>query len=209
MSSIKPEASEMTKQLLRSALVATSLFGLLLAAWLHLGGNVAVAAHASPAPFTLCKSTYALCTTARCTPIAGRAGSVSCGCTVHAGYSAATTTCRAVQETSAGRLIVSRYYPVEAYAICSNDRPWANCLDSPCLIDKQDPSKATCTCTVAKNQNPYVIVTNRYTKSTCTTGIISSATVQGGEQISNFIRAQKLIPPFTTKILNSPPPSPF
>lgn len=190
----------------KSGLVGTGLFWLLLAAWPQLGANVAAAANASPTPFMLCKSTYALCTTARCTSIAGNARSVSCGCSVHTGYSAATTACRAVQQTSAGESISSRYYPVKAFAICSNDRPWANCLDSPCVIDKNDPSKATCTCTIAKNQNPYVIVTNKYRKSTCTTGIISSATVRAVEQISNFIQAQNLILPFTIKVLNSPSP---
>jgi hypothetical protein len=103
---------------------------------------------------------------------------------------------------------VSRYYPVKAYAICSNGRPWANCLDSPCFIDKKDPSRAACTCSIVKNQDSYVIVTNKYGKSTCTTGIVSSAAVRDSERISNFIQAQKLIPPFTTKVLNSPPPSP-
>lgn len=186
--------------------MATGLFCLLLAARPHLSAHVAAAANASPAPFTLCKSTYALCTTARCTPIAGRARSLSCGCSVHAGYSAATAACQAVRQTNAGGSIVSRYYPVKAYAVCSNDRPWANCLDSPCLIDKKDPSKATCTCTIAKNQNPYVIVTNEYGKSTCTEGIISSATVAAIEQISNFIKTQNLLPPSTAKVLNSPSP---
>jgi hypothetical protein len=200
------ERHVMTNRLIISALLATGLSCLLLAAPRHLGANVAAAATASPALFTLCKSTYALCTTARCMPIAGHAGSVSCGCSVHTGFSAATTACRAVQQTYAGRSIVSRYYPVKAYAICANARPWANCLDSPCLIDKKDPSKATCTCTIAKNQTPYVIVTNRYSKSTCTTGIISSATVAGSERISNFIQEQRLIPPFTIKVLNSPSP---
>ena len=200
------ERHEMTNRLTRSALVTTGLFCLLLAARPHLGANAVVAATTSPAPFTLCKSTYALCTTARCTPTAGHAGSISCGCSVHTGYSAATTACRAVQQTNAGRSIVSRYYPVKAYAICANGRPWANCLDSPCLIDKRDPSKATCTCTIAKNQHPYVIVTNKYSKSMCATGIISSATVQASERISNFIQEQRLMPPFTIKVLNSPSP---
>jgi hypothetical protein len=196
----------MTNRLLRAAIVATSLFCVLLAARSHLSARVAGAANASPAPFTLCKSTYALCTTARCTPIAGHAGSLSCGCSVHTGYSAATTVCRAVRQTNAGGSIVSRYHPVKAYAVCSNDRPWANCLDSPCLIDKKDPSKATCTCTIAKNQNPYVIVTNKYRKSTCTEGIVSSATLAAIGQISNFIQTQNLIPPSTIKVLNSPSP---
>jgi hypothetical protein len=159
--------------------------------------------------FTVCKSTYALCTTAACTAIAGQKGNLNCPCSVHTGYSGGTTACKPVQHTAAGSLIYSRYYPVKAYAVCSNNRPWAWCLDVPCLIDKHDPSKANCTCTVVKNQNPYVIVTNKYNpKTTCTTGIISSATVSGITQISNFIKSKNLIPPFTIKVLNTPPPSP-
>lgn len=158
--------------------------------------------------FTLCKSTYALCTTAACTPVAGQSGKLNCPCSVHTGYSAGTKACQPVAHTSAGDTIYSRYYPVKAYAVCSNARPWAWCLDVPCVIDKRDPSKANCQCTTVKNQNPYVIVTNAYTKSTCSTGIISSATVSGITQISNFIKAQHLIPPFTIKVLNSASPSP-
>jgi hypothetical protein len=162
----------------------------------------------SPAPFTLCKSTYALCTTAACTPVAGQKGNLRCPCSVHTGYSAGTKACQPVAHTTAGDAIFSRYYPVKAYAACSNSRPWAWCLDAPCVIDKNDPSKATCTCTATTNQNPYVIVTNAYTKSTCSTGIISSATVSGIQQITKFIKSQNLLPRFSTKVLNSPPPSP-
>jgi hypothetical protein len=158
--------------------------------------------------FTVCKTTYALCTTAACTPIAGQKGNLNCPCSVQTGYSGGTKACQPVKHTSAGDLVYSRYYPVKAYAVCSNNRPWAWCLDVPCLIDKKDPSKANCTCTVVTNQNPYIIVTNKFTKSTCTTGIISSATVSGVTSISNFIKSKNLIPPFTIKVLNSPPPSP-
>jgi hypothetical protein len=156
--------------------------------------------------FTVCKSTYALCTTASCEPVPGQKGNLLCGCSVQKGYSGGTHSCKPVQHTAAGDLIYSRYYPVKAYAVCSNSRPWAWCLDVPCLIDKHHPSRASCTCTVVKNQNPYVIVTDRYTKSTCTTGIISSATVQGITQISNFIQSKHLLPPFTIKVLNTPQP---
>lgn len=156
--------------------------------------------------FTACKSTYALCTTASCKPIPGQKGNLLCGCSVQTGYSGGTHACKAVQHTVAGDLIYSRYYPVKAYAECSNSRPWAWCLDVPCLIDKNHPSRASCTCTVTKNQNPYVIVTDKSTKSTCTTGIISSATVQGITEISNFIQSQHLLPPFTIKVLNTPKP---
>lgn len=158
------------------------------------------------ASFTACKSTYALCTTASCKPIPGQKGNLLCGCSVQRGYSAGTHACKAVVHTSAGQLIYSRYYPVKAYAECSNSRPWAWCLDVPCLIDKNHPTRAACTCTVVTNQNPYVIVTDKYTTSTCTTGIISSATVQGITEISNFIQSKHLLPPFTIKVLNTPQP---
>lgn len=156
--------------------------------------------------FTLCKSTYALCTTASCKPIPGQKGNLLCGCSVHTGYSAGTHSCASVRHTAAGDLIYSRYYPVKAYAMCSNARPWAWCLDVPCLIDKRDPSHASCTCTVVENQNPYVIVTDKYTKSTCTAGIISSATVQGITEINNFIQSKHLLPTFTVKVLNPSKP---
>ncbi|MFZ0681450.1 MAG: hypothetical protein WAM84_01060, partial [Candidatus Cybelea sp.] len=71
------------------------------------------------------------------------------------------------------------------------------------FLQQQQPKAA---CTIAKNRSPYVIVTNKYSKSTCTTGIISSATVAESERISNFIQEQRLIPPFTIKVLNSPSP---
>jgi len=174
-----------------------------------MGESLAATTATNATNFTACKSTYALCTTAACTPIAGQKGNLNCPCSVHTGYSAGTKACQPIKHTAAGELIYSRYYPVKAYAVCSNDRPWAWCLDVPCLIDKSDPSKANCTCTVAKNQNPYVIVTSHYNpKTTCTTGIISSATVSGITQISNFIQSKHLIPPFTIKVLNTPPPSP-
>lgn len=156
--------------------------------------------------FTLCKSTYALCTTATCTRTAGYKGTLSCVCRVRSGYSAGTKACQAIHHTSAGTVIYSRYYPVKAYAVCSNARPWAWCLDAPCLIDKHDPSKAHCTCTEVESKKSYVIVTNAYTKATCSTGIKSSATVSGIRQISHFIKAEHLIPVLTTTVVNNPPP---
>ncbi len=38
--------------------------------------------------FKVCKSTYALCTTAPCTPVAGSKDTVACACEVKIGYSA-------------------------------------------------------------------------------------------------------------------------
>jgi hypothetical protein len=206
----------MTRRLSSLLLPVTGSFGvLLLATNFNPGVMRAVAADAastaSPAPFTLCRSKYALCTSAPCTPVAGKPEMVSCKCRVHDGYSAATAACQTAEQTSTGNLM-SRYFPVTGYlAACSNSRDWAWCLDKPCEIDKNDPSKADCACSVVKNLGTYVIGTTKigtseYTKSTCTTGIISSATIQQIEQISDFIASQKQIPVPPLEILYSPSP---
>jgi hypothetical protein len=126
--------------------------------------------------FKLCESTYALCTTAPCTPVAGTKDTVSCTCDVRTGYSAGQEACQDVVGTSEGKQVRSRYSPVKSYAVCTNDRDWAWCLDKPCVVDKSNPAKAACACTSMKNKGPYVIVTDTFTPTTCTTGIISSAT---------------------------------
>ncbi len=43
--------------------------------------------------FFACKSTYALCTTAACTPIPGKTDVVSCQCNVETDYSAGLKPC--------------------------------------------------------------------------------------------------------------------
>jgi hypothetical protein len=163
-----------------------------------------IAAFAEGDGFKLCASTYALCTTAPCTPAPGKENAVSCACEVKTGYSAGQQDCQKETKTDAGVEIRSRYFPVKSYAVCTNDRPWAWCLDKPCIIDKDDPTKANCACTAVKDQGPYVIVTDTYTDTTCTTGIISSATVTQITDVTNFIKASKALKPYDIKVLNSP-----
>jgi hypothetical protein len=107
---------------------------------------------------------------------------------VKTGYSAGTEPCQGKVETANGTQVRSRYYPVKSYAVCTNDRPWAWCLDKPCIIDKNDPTKAACACTSVKEEGNYVIVTSKYAASTCTTGIISSATVTQIDQVTDFLK---------------------
>lgn len=152
--------------------------------------------------FVLCKSTYALCTTAKCTPIPGKKDTVSCACDVKTGYSAGQKACQEPKETAEGTQVHSRYYPVKAYAVCSNSRPWGWCLDKPCTIDKNDPSKASCACTLVKNQGPYVVVTDTYNKSTCTTDVWSSATVTQIDQVTDFLKEQDQLKPFPIDVIN-------
>jgi hypothetical protein len=153
--------------------------------------------------FKVCTSTFARCTIAPCDPIAGNANQVACHCTVNHGYSAGQAACQGVKDTAAGLEIRSRYYPVHSYAVCSNNRPGAWCLDEPCLIDKNNPAAALCTCDAVKNLGDYVIVTDDYTPATCTTGVISSATVQQSKQITGYLKTKSnMLAPFDIQVLN-------
>lgn len=155
--------------------------------------------------FTLWKGTFALCTVAPCTAIPGSSNEVACSCTVNTGYSAGQQPGQPVKATATGQQIRSRYYPVKSYVICDNDRPWAWCLDKPCVISKNNPNAATCTCDAVKNLGAYVIVTNAFTPAACTTGIISSATVQQITQITDFLKEKgSQLPPFPIQVLNPP-----
>lgn len=144
----------------------------------------------SSASFTVCSSTYALCTGSPCTPVADVPGFDSCNCDVKTGYSAGQAPCQNVQDTGEAQAVFSRYYPITSYMPCSNDRPWANCLDSPCLINKGDPSKATCICTEMKNQGTYIFYSSsgQYTSTSCNTGLYSLATVDGANQITEYLQ---------------------
>ena len=159
-----------------------------------------VAASPSPPPFTVCPGTYALCTTAQCQLINGK---MSCACDVKQGYSAGTNSCSVppVAPPKPGDSIPSRYYPIKSMAICSNSRPWASCLDAPCTVDK-DPSKATCNCVESPPPSgSYVVVTDSYSASTCTTSIWSSATVVAVNEITAFLKTSEHLKSFPIKIV--------
>jgi hypothetical protein len=144
-----------------------------------------------------------LCTTAPCQAITGKEDTVSCACEVKTGYSLGMKPCQTAVDTIEGKQIVSRYFPIKSYAIWDNDRPWANCLDSPCIVDKGDPSKASCACPVVKGAGPYVVVTESYTDSTCTTDLWSSATVIDANKVTDFLKTNADLKPFEVKVLNS------
>lgn len=152
--------------------------------------------------FKVCESTYALCTTAACTPIPGDDDTVSCACDVKTGYSAGEEPCTQEVATSEGKQISSRYYPIKSYVACANDRPWAWCLDKPCIVDENNPTKASCACTVTKDQGPYLVVTDTYTDTTCTTKMWSSAIVAGVNQLTDFLKTSDNLKPFDIKVLN-------
>ena len=164
--------------------------------------SLALASGAHAQDLKVCDSTFALCTVAWCDPIPGNDKQVSCHCTVNKGYSAGAEACSGIQQTPEGQQIRSRYYPVKSYAVCSNNRPWAWCLDKPCIIDKNNPEAAACKCDVVKDLGAYVIVTSNYMPTTCTTGVISSATVTQIDQATESLKKAKVLEPFPIQVLN-------
>jgi hypothetical protein len=76
-------------------------------------------------------------------------------------------------------------------------------LDKPCIIDKNNPEAAMCACNVVRNLGDYVVVTSAYTLATCTTGVISSATVEQITEVTDYLKSKtKLLHPFPIKVLN-------
>jgi len=150
----------------------------------------------------VCEGTFALCTVAWCDPIPGNDKQVNCHCTVNKGYSAGFQDCSSVVETPKGQQVVSRYFPIRSYVACANGRPWAACGDKPCIIDMNNPQAADCTCDLKKDLGPYVVATGEYTPVTCTSGLISSATVQETEQVTEALRNSKVLPSFPLEVLN-------
>ena len=168
---------------------------------------IGAASPGAPTPtFTVCSGTYALCTMAQCAPIAG--SKLVCGCDVKQGYSAGSKSCGEVPPDAPyeGQSIPSRYYPIKSMAVCPNSLPWASCLDAPCTVDA-DLSKAKCSCgQVATPTQSYVVVTDSYSASTCTSGIIwSSATVQDVLQITGFLQDSQQLKPFPITIVGVGP----
>jgi hypothetical protein len=152
--------------------------------------------------FRLCEGMFALCTAASCTPEAGKDGAVACACEVRMGYSAGRGSCLDTPPTSDAEHVQSRYYPIKSLSVCSNDRVWANCLDKPCTVDKTNPYRATCHCTTEKNKGPYVIAGESYSPTTCTTGIVSSATLADNKAITRYLGSTGLLRPYTINVLN-------
>jgi hypothetical protein len=142
--------------------------------------------------FDVCDGTYALCTTAKCS------SSYSCTCDVvykpnEPNYSVGShqkdrKPCAGVtrEAPTAGKQIRSRYYPITGYATCTNDRPWAMCLNDKCTVFSEEQNgkqvfKAQCACEAPPKESPstpYVFVTDSAPPANaCTTGTISSATI--------------------------------
>lgn len=114
-------------------------------------------------PVKFCNQVYALCIKAPCSPIVSRdkdgnysVTEANCRCVVVDGWSMGPGECdkRAVTTASDGnKYLVSTYSnffnKTDLTLTCSsNSTTWAWCYGSPCVISKDNPSDAVCTCPI-------------------------------------------------------------
>jgi hypothetical protein len=182
-------------------------------------------------PFAVCQGTFALCTEAVCDPVItttadGRKNvGFSCRCKVQVGYSVGgnvpkNAPCQSVPTAAptVGQKVPSRYVPIKSYVACNNQRPWAWCLDSACVVDhvdKNDPTKGTanCACRIATGA-PYVYIPSdgKYSRAGCDKEYVSSATVDDALQVTEFLTTPagtNLPPSLPTLLTPSPTPTPI
>jgi len=79
------------------------------------------------------------------------------------------------------------------------------CLDSPCTMDKNDKTKAACTCTLQHDLGDYVVAPDTPGHpSQCDEGIVSSATVLDVSSISDYLERQDNMPVYDILVVNTP-----
>lgn len=193
-------------------------------------GAADTTASSSAPAFAVCKGTFALCTEAVCDPVITTTADgkkevrFSCRCKVKVGYSAGANLpgedpCQSVPTAppSVGQEVPSRYAPIKSYVACTNQRPWAWCLDARCKVDhvdQSDPAKGTarCACRIATGA-PYVYAPSdgKYDRAGCDKEYISSATTDDVFQITEFLttpEGKDLPPSLPTLLVPNPTPTP-
>ena len=142
---------------------------------------------------TICDGTYALCAYAKCIPIPGELGKAMCFCEVKNGYSIGSKTCQTKPGTTAEgfQTVESRYFPVKKYVSCHNKRPWANCYNSHCIVNPENPKQAFCTCGITKDKGDYMYANDACETGGCESGMISSFVVKDATGDLNSLKKVK------------------
>jgi hypothetical protein len=128
----------------------------------------------------LCNQTYALCTSAPCVPSADDPNIVVCTCFVENGNSLGYTSCS--DRAPNGNNLVSTFSlqnvtsqtQAMTCSVGGAGGVWANCVDSPCVVDPANPSQAICRCPTVQSQQ-YFTLGGNCDVSTCTSVIWSGA----------------------------------
>ena len=129
----------------------------------------------------LCDQSYALCSTSPCEPTPWDPKIATCPCKVETGYSIGFKTCD--ERAPAGNTLISDFSTANItnsvrHLSCPERGVWANCLDMPCVITRDDPSRAICLCPLEESGD-YVTFGGDCDVTTCSTVIWSAASSSG------------------------------
>lgn len=149
----------------------------------------------------VCVQPYALCISAPCTALpaaAGQPAMAECKCDVVTGASLGKAACadRAPGVGTDGRkTLVSTYsfqqtLPATALMTCpptdasGKALRYADCYNFPCIVDKDDPAKATCTCPILPAGNATWITRGGQCDTSKCSELWSGAPSQANTQVN-------------------------
>ena len=153
-----------------------------------------------PQTFHVCQMTYARCVWSPCegTVVMGNQATTTCQCPVMSNsFSVGANDCKTDAPTAT--TVKSRYSPINTYARCTMKRPWAMCLDSPCTINS-DKTTASCTCTLMQDAGDFMYQPDK--PDQCSSGIVSSATVDDLDTITDYLQTQDQMPVSNFTVVN-------
>jgi|UniRef100_A0A6C0D7V8 hypothetical protein len=109
---------------------------------------------------TMCKSRYALCTSAPCKKIPNKPGKTICKCVVEKGYNFATKSCKKLKPHGTKRIystfsINEMKRDGKRITECSKKYEWSDCLNHKCVVDPKNAKKAICECTLRKTNKDW------------------------------------------------------
>ncbi len=159
--------------------------------------------HRSKHSYQICDQPYALCTSARCLPDPKDEKRTICFCTAQEGKSLGKTECQTrkpYQDKIGLTRLFSTFsmeeFPEKNVLQCPANASWSNCLDSPCVVDPTDPTKAICSCERKKGK-PFVTLGGKCNPSSCEKMLWSGALLQDNEDFISQIEEEenlKIIP---------------
>lgn len=145
----------------------------------------------------VCNQMYALCTSARCIPLADSPGKAMCECITEKGLSAGFTSCdkrKPKHDKYNTLLLVSTFsfneFKTKKAMNCAKGMPWSNCVDMPCSVDPQDSKRALCTCTI-NNTEAFFTFGGSCNTDSCSTGFWSGATDKDAERLRTSLSVIK------------------
>jgi hypothetical protein len=142
-----------------------------------------------------CRSKYGLCPAAKCVQDPTNKNQGICDCQVADGdnYTYGNKTCDEIKPylgKNGEEYIYSTFSPIlteQGYdtILCPSSGVMLNCMNKKCVVDKDNKTKATCTCDITPDNNPWVTLNKIGTKSRCT--YLSGAPIEMEVALTNFI----------------------